>query len=295
MRNFNEFTITDAVLDRVRNAPDARTRQISEALVRHLHAFVREIEPTQQEWEQGIAFLTATGHICDDKRQEFILLSDTLGVSMLVDAINHRLPDGATETTVLGPFYVQETPELPLGADISPGIKGEPLFVSGSVSGSDGKPLAGAVVDVWHSDDDGHYDVQQLDDLGGLAMRARFRTDAQGKFHFWTIRPAAYPIPHDGPVGKMLEAQGRHPWRPAHVHFMIDAPGHEGLVTHVFVAGDQYLDSDVVFGVKDSLIHDFPQQPAGIAPDGRAIDRPYAWLHYDFGLKPLSDRATRAA
>lgn len=295
MRNFNEFTITDAVLDRVRHAPDARIQQISEALVRHLHAFVREIEPTQEEWEQGIAFLTATGHICDDKRQEFILLSDTLGVSMLVDAINHRLPEGATETTVLGPFYVQETPERPLGADISPGMKGEPLFVSGSVSGADGHPLVGAVVDVWHSDDDGYYDVQQLDDLGGLAMRARFRTDAQGKFHFWTIRPAAYPIPHDGPVGKMLEAQGRHPWRPAHVHFMIDAPGHECLVTHVFVAGDAYLDSDVVFGVKDSLIREFPPQPAGTAPDGKEIDRPYAWLHYDFGLKPSSGKASRAA
>ncbi|AOO84907.1 intradiol ring-cleavage dioxygenase [Bosea vaviloviae] len=295
MRNFDEFTITDAVLDRVGNATEPRIREISEALVRHLHAFVREIQPTQEEWQQGIEFLTRTGHICDDKRQEFILLSDTLGVSMLVDAINHRLPEGATETTVLGPFYVQEPPERALGADISEGMKGEPLFVSGSVSGSDGKPLVNAAVDVWHSDDDGYYDVQQLDALGGLAMRARFRTDAEGGFHFWTIKPAAYPIPHDGPVGQMLAAQGRHPWRPAHVHFMIDAPGHECLVTHVFVAGDQYLDSDVVFGVKDSLIRDFVEHPAGEAPDGRMLDRPYARLHYDFGLKPKTGKASRAA
>jgi len=226
MRNFDEATITDAVLQRVSAAEDDRVRQVSEALVRHLHAFVREIEPTQAEWEAGIDFLTRTGQMCDDKRQEFILLSDTLGVSMLVDAINHRTPEGATETTVLGPFYVQRAPEHPLGADISGDMQGVPLLVTGTVSTAGGKPLAGAVVDVWHSDNDGYYDVQQLDETGELAMRARFRTDENGRFCFWSIKPAAYPIPHDGPVGKMLEAQGRHPWRPAHVHFMIAAPGH---------------------------------------------------------------------
>ena len=224
MRNFDEATITDAVLQRVRAAKDDRIRQVSEALVRHLHAFVREIEPTQAEWEAGIDFLTRTGQMCDDKRQEFILLSDTLGVSMLVDAINHRTPEGATETTVLGPFYVQRAPEHPLGADISGTMEGAPLLVTGTVSTAGGKPLAGAVVDVWHSDDDGYYDVQQLDEIGELAMRARFRTDENGRFWFWSIKPAAYPIPHDGPVGKMLEAQGRHPWRPAHVHFMMSRP-----------------------------------------------------------------------
>jgi hydroxyquinol 1,2-dioxygenase len=212
MRNFDEATITDAVLQRVRAAKDDRIRQVSEALVRHLHAFVREIEPTQAEWEAGIDFLTRTGQMCDDKRQEFILLSDTLGVSMLVDAVNHRTPQGATETTVLGPFYVQRAPEHPLGADISGTMEGAPLLVTGTASTADGKPLAGAIVDVWHSDNDGHYDVQQLDEIGDLAMRARFRTDENGRFWFWSIKPAAYPIPHDGPVGKMLEAQGRHPW-----------------------------------------------------------------------------------
>jgi len=285
MRNFNEKTITDAVLKRMEGATDQRIKHISEALVRHLHAFVREVRLTQKEWEYGIDFLTRTGHMCDDKRQEFILLSDTLGVSMLVDAINHPVPEGATETTVLGPFFVQGAPEKRNGDDISGNIKGDPMLVTGSVSTIDGRPIAGAAVDVWHSDNDGYYDVQQLDKIGDLAMRARFRTDANGRFHFWSIKPAPYPIPHDGPVGEMLEAQARHPWRPAHVHFMISAPGFEQLVTHVFVAGDKYLDSDVVFGVKDSLIREFVQRPPGRAPDGRTMDVAYFHLNYDFALK----------
>jgi hydroxyquinol 1,2-dioxygenase len=286
VRNFDERSITAAVCERVGQASDSRTRQISDALVRHLHDFVREIEPTQEEWSQAIAFLTRTGHMCDANRQEFILLSDALGVSMLVDAINHRLPGGATETTVLGPFYVQEPPELPLGANISPGLEGVPLLVTGSVRAADGSPLTGATVDVWHSDGDGYYDVQQLDDDHGLAMRARLRAAKDGAFHFWTIMPAAYPIPDDGPVGEMLAAQGRHPYRPAHVHFMIAAPAHEQLVTHVFVDGDAHLDSDVVFGVKDSLIRPFAEMSAGTAPDGTPVDRPYRHLHYDFVLAP---------
>ncbi|MBR1221618.1 intradiol ring-cleavage dioxygenase [Bradyrhizobium sp. U87765 SZCCT0131] len=290
MRNFNEHTITDAVIARNSETCEPRIKEISEALVRHLHAFVREVRPTQKEWEQGIDFLTRTGHMCDDKRQEFILLSDALGVSMLVDAINHPQPEGATETTVLGPFYVQAAPDKALGEDISGGLEGDPLLVTGSVSSPDGRPLAGATIDVWHSDDDGYYDVQQLEKIGDLAMRARFHADDNGRFHFWSIKPAAYPIPHDGPVGQMLEAQGRHPWRPAHVHFMISAPGHEQLVTHVFVAGDKYLDSDVVFGVKDSLIREFVRREAGTAPDGRRMDAPFYHLNYDFGLKPGASR-----
>ncbi|MGO4711404.1 intradiol ring-cleavage dioxygenase [Bradyrhizobium sp. 2TAF24] len=287
MRNFDEHTITDAVLERTRDARDPRIKEISEALVRHLHAFVREVRPTQKEWAQGIDFLTRTGHMCDDKRQEFILLSDALGVSMLVDAINHPVPEGATETTVLGPFYVHAAPERALGEDISGGVEGDPLLVTGTVSSPDGQPIPHATIDVWHSDSDGYYDVQQLDALGQLAMRAKFHADEKGHFNFWSIRPAAYPIPHDGPVGQMLEAQGRHPWRPAHVHFMISAPGHEQLVTHVFEAGDQYLDSDVVFGVKDSLIREFVRREPGPAPDGWVLNVPYYHLNYDFGLKPL--------
>ncbi len=279
MRNVNENTITQAVIDRLANSKDARVRKVSEALVRHLHAFVREIEPTQNEWEYGIRFLTDVGKMCSGSRQEFILLSDTLGVSMLVDAINHRLPGHATETTVLGPFYVGQPPELPLGSDISGGEAGKPLVVEGSVRSTDGRPIAGAIVDTWHSDAEGYYDVQKSDAPDALKMRARFRTDAEGRFHFRSIVPSFYPIPDDGPVGQMLKAQGRHSFRPAHVHFMIAAPGHETLVTHVFVAGDPYLDSDVVFGVKDSLVKEL--EPAG----GRADAR----LRYDFVLAKLGD------
>src|ERR1041385_6735376 len=289
MNDNSEERITETVLKSFEGAPNQRLRMLMTSLVTHLHAFIREVEPTEAEWFAAINFLTRTGQMCDDKRQEFILLSDTLGVSMLVDAINHRTPEGATETTVLGPFYVQRAPEQPLGADISGTMEGAPLLVTGTVSAAGGQPLAGAVVDVWHSDNDGYYDVQQLDESGELAMRARFRTDENGRFWFWSIRPAAYPIPHDGPVGKMLEAQGRHPWRPAHVHFMIGAPGHQTLVTHVFAAGDQYLDSDVVFGVKDSLIREFASMPAGTAADGREMAQPYYHLNYDFGLKAASE------
>jgi hydroxyquinol 1,2-dioxygenase len=284
MRNFDENTITTAVLERLEGANSPRVRQISEALVRHLHDFIREIEPSFEEWQAGVKALTSIGQKCSDTRQEFILLSDTLGVSMLVDAINHRLPKGATETTVLGPFFVENAPALPLGADISPGMPGEPLLVEGSVRAVGGGPLKGAVVDVWHSDKDGYYDVQHYDEGGATTMRARFLTDEAGRFWFWTIVPSFYPIPDDGPVGDMLRAQGRHPYRPAHVHFMISAPGCETLVTHVFIDGDKYLDSDVVFGVKDSLVRKLERCAAGTEAAGKTVDRPYAVLSYDFAL-----------
>jgi len=286
MRNFDENNITGAVLERLQGAKSARARQVSEALVRRLHDFIREIEPTFEEWESGVKFLTEIGKKCTENRQEFILLSDTLGASMLVDAINHRLPEGATETTVLGPFFVENAPSLTLGADISPGMPGEKLFVEGSVSAGPGKPLAGAVIDVWHSDKDGYYDVQHYDEGGATTMRGRFTADANGRFWLWTIVPSFYPIPNDGPVGDMLRAQGRHPYRPAHVHFMISAPGFETLVTHVFVDGDKYLDSDVVFGVKDSLVRKLARRPAGTAAQGRAVEHPFAEMKYDFVLAP---------
>jgi hydroxyquinol 1,2-dioxygenase len=286
MRNFDESTITAAVLERVARAPSPRMRAISLALVKHLHAFIKEIEPTFEEWQAGISFLTEVGQKCSETRQEFILLSDTLGASMLIDAINHRLPEGATQTTVLGPFYVDDAPEMPLGADIAGGREGEPLRVEGSVRSADGTPLADAIVDVWHSDRDGYYDVQHYDQGGEIALRSRFRTDGRGRFWFRTIVPNFYAIPHDGPVGRMIEAQGRHPYRPAHVHFMIAAPGHERLITHVFLDGDPYLDSDVVFGVKDSLVRRLERNGEG------------ARLAYDFVLAPRAkeaiDRAAQA-
>lgn len=287
MRDLNEHSITEEVLRAVSGAADPRVRDVSQALVRHLHAFVREIEPTQAEWEAAIDFLTRTGQICSDVRQEFILLSDTLGVSMLVDAINHRKPGGATESTVFGPFFVESRPELPLGASMSVGVQGQPLFISGTVRDLSGSAMPGAIIDAWHSDEDGFYDVQQGDEL---KMRARFRADPEGRFCFWSVRPKYYPIPDDGPVGEMLAAQGRHPFRPEHVHFMIAAEGCETLVTHLFVDGDPYLDSDVVFGVKNSLITRYVLKEAGIAPDGSAIDTAYLVLNHDFILSPEPGR-----
>ncbi len=285
MPELNEHTITDAVLERFANTPDPRLHTVMASLVQHLHAFVRDVEPTFEEWQSAIAYLTRTGHTCTGTRQEFILLSDVLGVSMLVDAINHRMPAGTTETTVLGPFHVADVPFAANGTDIGAGLAGERLFVSGSVSSGGGDALPGAVLEIWQSDDDGFYDVQRPE-LDGPSLRTRLRADDAGRFHFWTITPTAYPIPDDGPVGDLLTATKRHPWRPAHLHFMISAPGHEQLVTHLFVAGGEYLDSDAVFGVKASLIQPFAHHPAGTAPDGTAVKGPWRSLAYDFGLRP---------
>lgn len=281
MRDLNERNLTEEVLARLRDAKDARVRQVSEALVRHLHAFVREVEPTQAEWAAGIDFLTEVGKMCDDKRQEFILLSDTLGVSMLVDAINHRLTAGATETTVFGPFFVEGRRTFALGDSIASDRTGAPMIVTGSVSATDGTPLGGAQIDVWHADSRGFYDVQRSDELD---LRGRFEADKDGRFWFWTVRPSPYSIPSDGPIGKMLSAQGRHAYRPEHVHFMMAAPGFETLVTHVFAEGDAYLDSDVVFGVKSSLIKTYEPCGPGTAPDGKRVETPYYHLDYDFVL-----------
>ena len=276
----DEQSITDAVTRRLEGATSPRVHEVSEALVRHLHAFVREVEPTMEEWWEGIDFLTRTGQMCSATRQEFVLLSDTLGVSMLVDAINNR-GDGATESTVLGPFYVEDPPQAELGADIAGGHAGERLLVEGTVRTLAGVAISGATVDTWHSDTEGYYDIQHD---GHTYMRARFTTDDEGRFRFWSIVPSSYAIPADGPIGEMLEAQGRHPYRPAHVHFMIRVGGYRPLVTHLFVAGDEYLGSDAVFAVKESLICELERHPAGTAVDGTTFGEPYARLEYDFVL-----------
>jgi len=286
MAEFSEAELTDAVLERLAGTPDPRLRQVMSALVRHLHAFIREIEPSEAEWFQGIEFLTATGQKCDDKRQEFILLSDTLGVSMLVDAINHRKPSGATPSTVMGPFYVKNAPELPMGADIASMDVGPKARVSGKVTDAAGRPIAGAVLDVWQGDSTGKYDVQYAG-LDGMRLRGRFRTGNDGRYDFVTSLPVSYPVPTDGPVGKMLTATGRHPMRPGHVHFIIGAPGYETLVTHIFPTGAEYLDSDAVFAVKHSLVTKFVPRAAGTnGPDYSAS--------YDFSLEP-SAQARQAA
>ncbi|MDM0105140.1 intradiol ring-cleavage dioxygenase [Variovorax sp. J22R24] len=285
MRNINEHTITAAVLDRMAQCEDPRLKEIMSALVRHMHDFAREVKLTEAEWAAGIEFLTATGQKCSDKRQEFILLSDTLGLSMLTVALNHAKSAQATEATVFGPFHVLGAPKLPLGGDISGGAKGEPLFVDATVRGRDGEPVADAEVDVWEADAEGFYDVQRAG-LDRPQGRAVFRTDAEGRLWFRGVMPVAYPIPTDGPVGVMLRATKRHPWRPAHVHFMIKAPGYETLITHVFRDGDEYLDSDAVFGVRNSLIGDFASHRDGIAPDGSVQAGPFHTLKFDFVLEP---------
>ncbi len=276
MRNLNQDTITEAVVNRFAHTPDARLKEIMGSLVRHLHGFAREVRLTEGEWAQGIDFLTQTGHITDGKRQEFILLSDTLGLSMLTVAMNHDKPEGCTEATVFGPFHVENAPQFALGDDISNGAKGAPCLVRGRVTGAGGEAVAGATLDVWQSDDDGMYDVQHAG-LGHAQNRGVLHTDAAGQFHFRSTLATAYPIPHDGPVGRMLAATNNHPWRPAHLHFRIAAPGYETLVTHVFRAGDEYLDSDVVFGVRQSLVADWVERP-----DGSYL------LAYDFVLNPCT-------
>ena len=283
MRDFNETTATAAVIERMTGAKDARFKEIMTSVVTHLHAVIREVEPTQEEWLTAIQFLTATGKTCDDKRQEFILLSDTLGVSMLVDAINNRKPSGATESTVLGPFHVAGAPRREMGDSISLDGKGDAAYVSGRVVDEAGKPVAGALLDIWQTSSDGFYDIQDPNQPE-MNLRGLFTTGADGRFFFRTVKPSSYPIPTDGPVGKMLLAMGRHPMRPAHIHFIVGAPGFEPVTTHVFVAGDDYLDSDAVFGVKDSLVepfvlHDDPDEAKRLG-----LKNPFYTAEHEFRL-----------
>lgn len=275
MRNFMPETLTEAVVARLSGCDNPRLMAVMTGLVRHLHAFVREVNLTEAEWFEGIQFLTATGQKCDADRQEFILLSDVLGVSMMVDALNHGKPSGATESTVLGPFYIPGAPELAIGADIAHGSLGAPAEISGRVLDRDGRPIAGAVLDVWQTATNGLYSIQDPEQ-DRYNLRGRFRTGGDGRYAFRTVKPVSYPVPTDGPVGRILDAMGRHPHRPAHIHFIVSAPGYETLTTHLFADGDPYLDSDVVFAVKNSLVVDFA--PTG---DGKGLA-----AAYDFRLAP---------
>ncbi len=288
-RNKTEDDITAEVLERFAQTPEPRLRQIMLSLIGHLHAFVKEVNLTESEWFRAIEILTEAGRMCSDKRQEFILFSDTLGVSMVVDLLNHRKPDGATESTVFGPFHRQGAPEMPPGGNIAHlDAKGPPALVAGRVLDLDGRPIAGALLDVWQAQTSGLYDSQDAA-LDQLHMRGKFRTDADGRFLVRTVRPVNYPIPSDGPVGAMLRATGRHPWRPAHIHFVVSAAGYEPVTTHIFDRTDEYLGSDAVFAVKDSLICEFARHETA-DPEARrlGIDPPYYAARFDFRLKPAA-------
>jgi hydroxyquinol 1,2-dioxygenase len=284
MREFDEKSITAAVLARMDQCDDPRFKQVMTSLITHLHDFVREVKLTEAEWINAILFLTDTGKTCTDKRQEFILLSDTLGVSILVITINHPSTDGTSDSTVLGPYYWEGAPELPLGANLAVDVKGEPAYYSGRVLSSDGTPIANAVLDIWSGDGEGTYDMQMEGDVG-MKARGRIRTDAQGRYSFRSIKPEYYPVPTDGPVGRMLNKMGRHPMRPGHIHMIVSAAGHHPITTHLFAAGSKYIDSDAVFGVKESLVTPFAKHPAGTAPDGTKLDVPYYTVNYDFRLR----------
>ncbi|MEM6565112.1 MAG: intradiol ring-cleavage dioxygenase [Pseudomonadota bacterium] len=285
--HFSEENSADVVVSQNANAKNERLRVVMDSVTRHLHAVVKEVEPTQQEWMEAIMFLTRTGHKCDDWRQEFILLSDVLGISMLVDAINSRRPAGASENTVLGPFHIDGAPEYNMGANICLDSKGEDMVVRGQVRDTDGNPLEGVKIDVWQANDEGFYDVQQKGIQPDFNLRGVFRTGSDGAYWFKAVRPTNYPIPGDGPVGKLLDDLGRHVYRPAHLHYIISKDGYDEITTHIFDPDDEYIDSDAVFGVKESLIADFvkvddPERLAAMQFDGL-----HYWdVEFDFVMAP---------
>jgi alcohol dehydrogenase class IV/protocatechuate 3,4-dioxygenase beta subunit len=295
--------LTQTVLARLQATPDPRLRQIMTSLIRYLHGFVADVRLAQDEWLAAIRFLTATGQISGDRRQEFILLSDTLGVSMLVDLLAGPSGNGAagiaTESTVLGPFYVPGSPERDYGSSIAERSSGEPAWVTGRVTDVDGNPIAGAELDVWQNADDMLYAVQNPDGPPDN-LRGLFRTRHDGSFAFLSVRPTDYPIPADGPVGRLLASTGRHPWRPAHIHAIVSAPGYQSVATHIFDSASEYLDSDAVFAVKASLVRDFerhePSTNGVTAPDGTQVPEgvppSQAWysLQHDFRLVPADRR-----
>jgi hydroxyquinol 1,2-dioxygenase len=275
-----EQQLTETVVASFAGTPDERLRTLMTALTRHLHAFAREVRLTEPEWAAAIGFLTDAGHITDDRRQEFILLSDVLGLSMQTVTINHAAEGGVTESTVVGPFFVGGSPEIEQGGDIAGGAAGEPCWVEGSVRDVEGKPIAGALLEVWEADADGRYDVQYGD--ARTAARGHLTTDAEGGFRFWALTPTPYPVPADGPVGRLLAATARSPMRAPHLHFLVSAPGHRTLITHVFVAGES-LSGDSVFGVRDSLVRPFVRS-TGPTPDGRPVDGGWTRVRFDVVL-----------
>lgn len=282
-----EEALIKNVLQSFEDCTDPRLKQVMQSLVTHLHAFIRDVRLTEQEWNKAIEYLTAVGHITDDRRQEFILLSDVLGASMQTINVNNAAYKDATEATVFGPFFVDNAPEIAIGGDIAGGAHGQPCWIEGAITDTEGNPVPRARIEVWEADEDGYYDVQYSDSR--VAGRAHLFADQQGRYNFWGLTPTPYPIPHDGPVGQMLEATGRSPMRASHLHFMVTAPGLRTLVTHIFVRGDELLAHDTVFGVKQSLVKDFESQPAGtLPPDGRDLgDATWTRTRFDIVLPPV--------
>src|SRR5436189_1955325 len=278
-----EANLTDVALERWKDIPDPRLRQVMQSLIKHLHAFVRDIEPTQAEWAAAIDWLTRTGKLSSDKRQEFILASDVLGVSMLVDAINHRQPSGTTPSTVEGPFHVPDAPAMSHGGNMAEGAPGIPCFVTGTVRGLDGEPIAGAVLDLWQTDGEGLYEEQRR--TAEPWMRGIYRSKPDGSYTIRTVAPISYTIPMDGPIGEFFSRTNMSHMRPAHIHFAISAPGYHGVVTHLFQKGDEYINNDVVYGVKAPLIVEFVRRPPGKAPNGETISTPFYEVKYDFVLE----------
>lgn len=283
-----EDNITDLAVGRWGTAHSPRLAEIMTALVRHLHEFTREVRLTEDEWTAAVEWITAIGRISDDKRQEVILTSDVLGLSMLVVQLNNRFDDAATPATVLGPFHIDDSPTAAYGHDMSDGVPGVPLILTGKVTDLEGKPVRDAVLDVWQADADGNYE-SQIAEIDEARLRAKYRTREDGTFCIRTIAPRGYTIPMDGPVGDLITQTDISYYRPAHIHFLIEEPGYQKLITHLFQEGAEYLDSDVVFGVKDKLIIRFTEQPAGPAPDGTTIERPYLVAEYDFVLQPAEN------
>jgi hydroxyquinol 1,2-dioxygenase len=278
-----ESELTETVLASFATTPDGRLREIVTALTRHLHSFAREVRLTEQEWRVAVDFLTAAGHITDDTRQEFILLSDVLGLSMQTITINHPVDDVITESTVLGPFFVENAPLIANGGDLAFGAPGEPCWVEGTVRDHRGNSLPHAHLEIWEADEDGFYDVQRPG--SAAAGRGQLHADDDGSFRFWCLTPTPYPIPDDGPVGALLLATARSPMRAPHLHFMVTAPGCRRLITHIFVAGDQ-LGYDSVFGIRRSLVKDFvPQVPDTATPDGRVVDGSWTRVRFDIVLE----------
>jgi len=281
-----EDNITDLAAERWATATDPRTAELMTALVRHLHDFAREVRLTEAEWMAGIQWLTRTGQISDDKREEFILASDVLGLSMLVVQMNHRLDPKATPATVLGPFHIEGSPEFGYGGDMSDGVPGTPLVLHGTVRDLAGNPVGGAVLDVWQADTEGAYE-SQVPDIDEARLRAKYTTREDGSYCIRTIAPKGYTIPMDGPVGALIGQTEISHFRPAHVHFLINVLGYEPLITHLFQEGAEYLDSDVVFGTKQELVVAFEPRDPGPTPDGGSIDKPWLDASYDFVLQPL--------